>query len=908
MKKLLLTAVGCVVALASYGQAKELYITGSTTSPSWNPGSPEVLELQDGNTYTYTFPQGAKPEFKISTAKGTTSGDWNTFNSNALYANIKEANTEYQMSKGDSNIVAPGESDFTLKITYKNSNYYISLNTESEVEVVIPEEVFIKGSMNNWGTSPVMALKLQSKEPNAQNQYVYQGTFDKLSAGTVKIGGESNGWGSTINYGKRYNTPVTPGTKLDSWYNTDGFDLSTDLNNVTVTFYWVNDTNAASYIQFDTNETVSYPDALYILGFAGNNGGWASEKGVESNSANSTEGIYTFDNVEITGEGTFSFTTKLSDDWNTLGTRYAALSDGTDVTNGGTFNLQTSNVNASFKATPGNYKMVVDLTVPNLTVTPLSSNNAPDALYFVGNTWAYNNALVSSWDPQNPIAFKKGDNNTFTLTGVELKGDENKAYFNFINTTGTWETLQAGDPFRYGPSAASTQVTVGTPTEFQLLAASNDNSWILEDGVYDFTVDFSNNTFTATKSSVAPFIPAPEIPDNVYLIGNLESTNGEWLPASAPALVNEGDGFFTIENVTLVAAKGDTKAYFAFTNILSEDWEVINDGSHKYGPSTDTAIKLEEEMPFTFTKNNSWNIEPGTYSFYLSFEEGILTVEEGVAPVKEMYVNAAFNDYTPTAADKLTQGDAEDGEDNEYRTYIEIPEGEFSLNFKFGNVYLVPAADGAITFDNGKYTGEYTEGDATSYWTVADWAGAEVEIVVDIEAKTVTFVYTPETADVWYIRGKFNNYNPADNSEWALNPVEDENGVYTGTFTVDSGEFSFNFLSPYGTVFIPESVATEEITFTDGVYNGKMDMAYEESEEAYYWEFPNWTGGEFTVTINLDENSITIETDAEHDTDAVNALYRFTEDDAIYNLQGVKVSNPAKGQIYIINGKKAVLK
>ncbi|MCH5238491.1 MAG: hypothetical protein J1E95_11970, partial [Muribaculaceae bacterium] len=135
-----------------------------------------------------------------------------------------------------------------------------------------------------------------------------------------------------------------------------------------------------------------------------------------------------------------------------------------------------------------------------------------------------------------------------------------------------------------------------------------------------------------------------------------------------------------------------------------------------------------------------------------------------------------------------------------------------------------------------------------------------------------------------------------------------ENGVYSGTFTVESGEFSFNFLSPYGTVFIPDSGETEEITFTDGVYNGKMDMAYEESEEAYYWEFPNWTGGEFTVTINLDENSITIETDAEHDTDAVNALYRFTEDDAIYNLQGVKVSNPAKGQIYIINGKKAVLR
>ena len=34
----------------------------------------------------------------------------------------------------------------------------------------------------------------------------------------------------------------------------------------------------------------------------------------------------------------------------------------------------------------------------------------------------------------------------------------------------------------------------------------------------------------------------------------------------------------------------------------------------------------------------------------------------------------------------------------------------------------------------------------------------------------------------------------------------------------------------------------------------------------------------------------------------------FTDDDLIYNLQGIRVSHPAKGAIYIVNGKKVVIK
>ena len=34
----------------------------------------------------------------------------------------------------------------------------------------------------------------------------------------------------------------------------------------------------------------------------------------------------------------------------------------------------------------------------------------------------------------------------------------------------------------------------------------------------------------------------------------------------------------------------------------------------------------------------------------------------------------------------------------------------------------------------------------------------------------------------------------------------------------------------------------------------------------------------------------------------------FGEDDVIYNLQGIRVTNPVKGNIYIVNGKTVVIK
>ncbi|MCH5238543.1 MAG: hypothetical protein J1E95_12245, partial [Muribaculaceae bacterium] len=44
------------------------------------------------------------------------------------------------------------------------------------------------------------------------------------------------------------------------------------------------------------------------------------------------------------------------------------------------------------------------------------------------------------------------------------------------------------------------------------------------------------------------------------------------------------------------------------------------------------------------------------------------------------------------------------------------------------------------------------------------------------------------------------------------------------------------------------------------------------------------------------------------ETDGVSSIISDEDGAVIYNLQGVRVSNPQKGNIYIINGKKAILR
>ncbi|MCH5223064.1 MAG: hypothetical protein J1E82_03410 [Muribaculaceae bacterium] len=117
----------------------------------------------------------------------------------------------------------------------------------------------------------------------------------------------------------------------------------------------------------------------------------------------------------------------------------------------------------------------------------------------------------------------------------------------------------------------------------------------------------------------------------------------------------------------------------------------------------------------------------------------------------------------------------------------------------------------------------------------------------------------------WYVRGAFNDYAPDFNDEWAL--MDDDEGdanVYSGTFSVPAGEFSFNLMNSEEQIFVPmnKSMYTTPmvVTFTDNVFKGNSSLAWDDYEESYYWTCPEWEGGQITISVNASGNnpSITI--------------------------------------------------
>ena len=178
-------------------------------------------------------------------------------------------------------------------------------------------------------------------------------------------------------------------------------------------------------------------------------------------------------------------------------------------------------------------------------------------------------------------------------------------------------------------------------------------------------------------------------------------------------------------------------------------------------------------------------------------------------------------------------------------------------------------ADGVLTlFDSFEAPGNY----------VIE-VGAGVFIINGEYAPAATFYFSTGEKEVvpttLYIRGAFNDYADAGNSNWQLAETGEGTGIYEGTFSVGEGQFEFNLQTNEGLTYIfegdgvapgdtPETGEEERpgvmlmiVNLVNGNYSGSMQMAMG-GEENFFWANPGWTGGEITVTANLNTNTITI--------------------------------------------------
>ena len=347
----------------------------------------------------------------------------------------------------------------------------------------------------------------------------------------------------------------------------------------------------------------------------------------------------------------------------------------------------------------------------------------------------------------------------------------------------------------------------------------------------------------------------------------------------------------------------------------------IEDGNSSFNiliqrPMTNTALKFATREATDIT--NAGTLSNGGTSFTFAKEDIVpqltLTLTPKATDSPDIYLLCGENFYG-WIEDLLTEEYKFSQDEDDPNIYVLdscpiVEEDFYAINFKYGDQYLVPVGeddDEIVTFTDNVYTSKFVISDDDSFgWTYNNWLGGEISVQLNFETMTIIIQRESEIEDIYYLRGPFNNYDPAGSETWALNPVENDNGVYYGEFEILAGEFEFNLLSPIG-VMIPGEINSVEMSFDNNVFAGSMDLAYDDEEEAMTWSYPKWEGGVIAVTVDANAyDALTVK--ILDDYSAIKKIESVNGEDVIYNLQGVRVNNPVKGGIYVINGKKVILK
>lgn len=409
------------------------------------------------------------------------------------------------------------------------------------------------------------------------------------------------------------------------------------------------------------------------------------------------------------------------------------------------------------------------------TYSQSDDNGTPDYIIFNNNS-----SQTGQLDFQN--------NATYTKTGIV--GAETYQHTVYFKNTDNWSNvyvfcwdgyntdaypglqLSVNSEGLYPWTVETNSQTVPSNVKFQF---NNGMGGDDERKTGDIETYTEGAIYDASGEIVSGDVEGGNAPENLYILGNIKDC--DWNPANTPKFSKNGS-IFTISDIELANAS----SYFCFTNILTEDWSVINDETHRYCSANGGSFNTEGPNSFQLVGDVSWQLPAGTYSFEVNFDTmtaKITSSEEAPAPDLSdavLYVRGEFNDWGTTAQMEKNNG-----------VYSYVLEN----------------------YDGGGFK-------------IAD--------------------------DNW---GYF-NYGLAD-----------DNGMEEGTIKLTEGSSSKNI-----------------------------------------W-IKNWTEGE---TLYLSFNLKTLELTANNDpATGVKAFETVNGEDVIYNLQGVRVSNPTKG-IYIINGKKVIVK
>lgn len=206
-----------------------------------------------------------------------------------------------------------------------------------------------------------------------------------------------------------------------------------------------------------------------------------------------------------------------------------------------------------------------------------------------------------------------------------------------------------------------------------------------------------------------------------------------------------------------------------------------------------------------------------------------------------------------------------------YYGVFNIAEGQFQFRFytQLGDweSWSVGSQDAddsiEIAFDaTGKYTGPVyvSEGNADKKgkgsWKVSGWEGGKVAVTVNLNTKEIV-IEKFEGAKI-YVIGACSGWDINNDKVYITEKVEGS-GVYTGTISVEAGQFQFRFYTALGD-WENNSIGAQvednsvAISMASGSYTGPCVNGKGS------WQDASWAGGDVKVTLDTNNMEVTFET------------------------------------------------
>lgn len=242
----------------------------------------------------------------------------------------------------------------------------------------------------------------------------------------------------------------------------------------------------------------------------------------------------------------------------------------------------------------------------------------PAELHLVGNV------SDLGWDPAKSVVLTQTTEGVYT---GKINVTEVGQNFVIAEKIGSWEAINAA---RYGFATDNADVEVNTT--MPIVKVQDGGAMRMPyTGEWDVTVDYKAMTITVQGT-----IPAPTYPDELYIIGTIDDIT-QWDPATGLLMDKDATApTYTYTRCQLYPGDENGNAYFAFTSVLSANWDEVN--PNRYGPAvTDTEITSGVAAEIGKNGDTSYTVLANTYDIVVDLEAGTITltkVDGGVETIE----------------------------------------------------------------------------------------------------------------------------------------------------------------------------------------------------------------------------------------------------------------------------------